>query len=74
MKKIRTAVSVPLRGFCFLIIIQNGADMVFQSYSFRPLTGILFFNKIKRQEPLHKPILGFRPLTGVLFFNAEADV
>ena len=36
--------------------------------SFRPLTGILFFNKrifyIFRETPS-----GFRPLTGILFFN-----
>ena len=36
--------------------------------SFRPLTGILFFN-VNSSKQLGVKSSGFRPLTGILFFN-----
>ncbi len=38
---------------------------------FRPLTGILFFNKKKMQKKVQGKWC-FRPLTGILFFNDVA--
>ena len=61
-------VSVPLRGFCFSTKPVKQAAKKAASKSFRPLTGILFFNVAYRWNSL-KQVFRFRPLTGILFFN-----
>ena len=41
-----------------------------QGGSFRPLTGILFFNSTDYFKGTGSKWEGFRPLTGILFFNS----
>ena len=44
-----------------------------QALSFRPLTGILFFNSYFGFIMYLFSITGFRPLTGILFFNRPSE-
>ena len=62
-------VSVPLRGFCFSTF-GNFFAVDGTPTSFRPLTGILFFNFIPALDEVLKTVCSFRPLTGILFFNS----
>ena len=57
----------------FLSIKRSDCYVNVKSYkSFRPLTGIMFFNpKAEEKTYTATEISSFRPLTGIVIFNAE---
>ena len=66
-------VSVPLRGFLFLTVNDEGLINQLPFNSFRPLTGIFVFNEFleERMSTINEDVSV--PLRGFLFLTARYD-